>query len=109
MTKVSLNMSKPSSEQLKILRRWRISSFWVVLVGYIGYYLCRGNISAALPLLSQHFSYSNSQLGVILTFSELAYAFGKLINGPLADKMGGKKQGGNQEKHAEKRNMVRDD
>ena len=29
------------------LLKWRLSTFWVMLVGYIGYYLCRGNLSAA--------------------------------------------------------------
>lgn len=81
----------PSSSELKTLLKWRRSTFWVLLIGYIGYYLCRGNISAALPLLSSQFGYSNSQLAIILTFSELVYALGKFINGPLADKLGGKR------------------
>lgn len=81
----------PTKHQTTLLSRWRLSTFWVMLVGYIGYYLCRGNISAALPLLSREFHYTNTQLGLILTFSELSYALGKLINGPLADKVGGKK------------------
>lgn len=62
-----------------------------MLIGYIGYYICRGNISVAIPIISQTYGYSNTQLGLILTFSELAYAAGKFINGPLADKVGGKK------------------
>ena len=83
-------MQQPTPDELKTLNQWRRSSFWVVLIGYIGYYLCRGNLSAALPLLSQEFHFSNTELGIILTFSELAYAGGKLINGPLADRLGGK-------------------
>ena len=62
-----------------------------MIIGYIGYYLCRGNISAALPLMSRELQFSNTELGLILTFSELSYGVGKLINGPLADKIGGKK------------------
>jgi sugar phosphate permease len=81
----------PSVEQTKTLTRWRISTFWVMLLGYIGYYLIRGNLPVALPLLSKEFGYSNTELGVILTFSELAYALGKFTTGPLADKIGGKK------------------
>ena len=42
------------------LARWRISTFWVMLVGYVGYYICRGNLSAAFPLLEQEFGYSNT-------------------------------------------------
>ena len=71
--------------------RWRISTFWVCLIGYVGYYLCRGNLSAAFPLLEQEFGYSNTQLGLIASLSEIAYAVGKFINGPLADKVGGRR------------------
>ena len=61
-----------------------------MLIGYIGYYIGRGNIAVAIPLLSRQFGYSNEQLGIILTVSELAYALGKFTTGPLADKIGGK-------------------
>lgn len=78
-------------EQTRLLTRWRVSTFWVMLVGYVGYYLCRGNLSAAFPLLEQEFGYSNTQLGLIASLSEIAYAIGKFINGPLADKIGGRR------------------
>lgn len=81
----------PTTRELVVLQRWRLSTFWVMLVGYIGYYLIRGNLSVALPLISQTFGYTNTQLGTILTFSELAYALGKFTTGPLADQTGGKK------------------
>ena len=73
------------------LQRWRLSTFWVMLLGYVGYYLCRGNLSAAFPLLAQEFGFSNTQLGLIASISEIAYAAGKFINGPLADKIGGRR------------------
>src|SRR4051812_41988693 len=84
-------LREPTREESIRLRSWRTSTFWVMLIGYIGYYLCRGNLAVALPLLSQEFGYSNTQLSVILTFSELAYAVGKFTTGPLADRIGGKK------------------
>ena len=73
------------------LTRWRLSTFWVMLIGYVGYYICRGNLSAALPLLELEFGYSNTQLALIGSLSELAYAAGKFINGPMADRIGGRK------------------
>ena len=82
---------EPTFEQVALLKRWRVSTFWVMLIGYIGYYLIRGNLPVAMPLLSQAFGYSNTQLGYILTFSELCYALGKFTTGPLADQIGGKK------------------
>lgn len=73
------------------LLRWRTSTFLVAIIGYIGYYICRANLSAAFPLMSSHFGYSNAELGLIALYSEMSYAVGKLINGPLGDKVGGKK------------------
>lgn len=84
-------MRTPTKSELLSLNRWRVSTFWVMLVGYIGYYLCRGNLAVAIPLLSDAFHYSNTQFGIVMTFSELAYALGKFTTGPLADKIGGKK------------------
>ena len=78
------------SVELKRLARWRVSTFWVMLLGYIGYYLCRGNLSAALPLLSETFGYTKTELGAIGGWATLAYAIGKFINGPLGDKIGGR-------------------
>ncbi|MBL4820452.1 MAG: MFS transporter [Gammaproteobacteria bacterium] len=80
-----------SPEDSRRLDRWRVSTFWVMLVGYVGYYLCRGNLSAAFPLLEQEFGFSNTQLGLIASLSEIAYAVGKFINGPMADKIGGRR------------------
>lgn len=87
----STNLRAPTPTELITLNKWRKSTFWVCLVGYIGYYLCRKNLSAAFPLMSEEFNFSNSQLGLIALYSEIAYAIGKLINGPLGDKVGGRK------------------
>ncbi len=86
----NVQLIEPTSEQRRRLERWRISTFWVMLVGYIGYYIGRGNLSVAMPLLSDEFHYSNEQLGIILTISEVAYAVGKFTTGPLADRIGGR-------------------
>lgn len=80
-----------SAKDLKRLKMWRWSTFFVMLFGYVGYYMVRKNFSASFPLLEKTFGYTNTQLGFIAASSELAYALGKLINGPLGDKVGGKK------------------
>lgn len=80
-----------SPENLIRLTRWRTSTFFVMLFGYIGYYLCRVNLPNAFPLLSENFGLTNAELGLIITYSELTYSAGKFINGPLADKIGGKR------------------
>ncbi len=85
------SLRSPNKSELTSLTYWRLSTFWVCLLGYIGYYICRKNLSVAVPLLSENFGFSNSQLGLIALYSEMAYALGKFINGPLGDKIGGKK------------------
>ena len=90
-TTMNAVLVQPSPAQTELLKKWRISTFWVMLIGYIGYYLVRGNLPVALPLLSKEFGYTNTQLGYILTFSELCYALGKFTTGPIADQIGGKK------------------
>jgi sugar phosphate permease len=80
-----------SSTDLLLLKRWRVSTLLVTIIGYIGYYICRANLSAAFPLMSEAFHFTNSELGLIALYSEIAYATGKFINGPLGDRLGGKK------------------
>jgi sugar phosphate permease len=76
--------------EAKKLNFWRVSTFWVCLIGYMGYYLCRANLPAAFPLLNEAFHYSNSQLGLIAALSEASYALGKFTMGPYADRSGGR-------------------
>ncbi len=73
------------------LQRWRISTFFVMLIGYVGYYIVRQNLSVAFKPMEIALGYTNTELGMIAGISELAYAVGKFINGPLADKVGGRK------------------
>ena len=80
-----------SKQDLDRLRWWQKSTFLVMLFGYVGYYICRKNLSAAFPLMNQSFGYTNEQLGLIAAWSEIAYAIGKFINGPLGDRLGGRK------------------
>jgi sugar phosphate permease len=85
------SLIEPTPDQLASLKRWRVSTFWVMLIGYIGYYMCRKNLSAAFPLLEDAFGYTNAQLGLIALYSEIAYAVGKFVNGPLGDRVGGRR------------------
>lgn len=80
-----------TDEQIKRLTLWRNSTFLVMLFGYVGYYLIRQNLAAAFPLMEKEFNYTNEQLGMIAATSEIAYAIGKFINGPLGDRLGGRR------------------
>ena len=67
---------------------------WAVVavlgIGYIGVYLCRKNLSVAVPLLQQDFGASKADVGVIASVGTFAYAAGKLLNGVLVDRVGGR-------------------
>jgi MFS transporter, OPA family, glycerol-3-phosphate transporter len=58
---------------------------------YTSFYLCRYNLSIANKSISDEFGFSKGDMGWIITTAMLAYAFGQIINGLLADKLGGKR------------------
>lgn len=58
---------------------------------YTCFYMCRYNLSMANKPLSQEFGFSRAQVGTIITTALLAYACGQIINGLLADRIGGKR------------------
>lgn len=62
----------------------------VLVVGYIGVYLCRRNFGVAVPLLRETFDLSREDIGRIASYSTLAYTFGKFAFGPLIDRVGGR-------------------
>ncbi len=63
----------------------------LLLVGYAAFYLCRANVEPALNLLAIEHGWDNEELGVVLGVALAAYAVGKLVLGPLADVLGGKR------------------
>ena len=64
---------------------------FALAAGYIGIYLCRKNLAVAVPMLQQSFGASKQQIGIVASLGTLAYAAGKVINGPLVDRMGGRR------------------
>jgi OPA family glycerol-3-phosphate transporter-like MFS transporter len=69
----------------------------LMVVGYSGYYLCRSNLSVALPLIVDDVSSRGGTaaaaklaLGAIVSAGILAYAIGKPFAGTLADFLGGR-------------------
>ena len=58
---------------------------------YTSYYMCRYNFSIANKSISEEFNFSRAEMGQIITTSLLAYACGQIINGLLADRLGGKR------------------
>jgi OPA family glycerol-3-phosphate transporter-like MFS transporter len=79
-------------------RSWRVLTVSLLVVGYSGYYLCRSDLSVALPLLIEEMGRrgipapdATVHLGSIASLGVLAYAIGKFPSGWLADFLGGRR------------------
>ncbi len=87
-------IDSPSKHETPHLRFWQRITIALLLVGYAGYYLCRSDLSVATPLLIKAFGsqgLDKAALGGIISLGTLAYAFGKFVNGSVADHLGGRK------------------
>jgi OPA family glycerol-3-phosphate transporter-like MFS transporter len=77
---------------------WQGSTVALMALGYAGYYLCRSDLSVAMPLLIQELARhgvpatdAKVQLGSVASLGVLAYALGKFPSGWLADRLGGRR------------------
>src|SRR5690242_17874218 len=68
---------------------WRVVV--ALIVSYIGIYLCRKNLSVAVPLLQTAFGATKARVGAIASVGTLTYAVGKVVNGPIVDRLGGRR------------------
>jgi sugar phosphate permease len=59
-------------------RGWRV--VLVLALGYVGVYLCRKNLSVAVPLLQQAFGATKAEVGTVASVGTVAYAIGKMVN-----------------------------
>lgn len=80
------------AERLTPAFRRRRAQNWVFLgLMYGFFYMGRYNFSAVSAYLAQTFGWSNAQLGTVISAGTIVYAFSVFMNGPLADKIGGKR------------------
>jgi len=82
----------------RALRARQASTVALLTIGYAGYYLCRSNLSVALPqLIDEVAAHGGStddariRLGTLASFGVFAYALGKLCLGGTADLLGGRR------------------
>lgn len=75
----------------ELLKYWRKRVFISVWITYGTFYLCRVNISIAIPGIMKEFGYSKTVMGGILTCLFITYAVGQFINGQLGDKFGARR------------------
>jgi MFS transporter, OPA family, glycerol-3-phosphate transporter len=69
-------------------RSFQLLSF--VIIAYMGVYLCRKNLSVAIPMIQKSFGVNKAKTGDIISYSAAAYAVGKFLFGPIIDKFGGR-------------------
>src|SRR5262245_51192534 len=75
-------------------RRWQAVTAATLLVGYVGYYICRSDLVVATPLLFSDlalFGIDKKVLGLVVSLGVLAYAVGKVVNGVIGDLFGGRR------------------
>lgn len=70
----------------KVYPKMRLRIFLSCFFAYLVFYLCRKNISVALPAMGAALDYSNTQLGIIGSTLYGTYSIGKFTNGVLADR-----------------------
>lgn len=80
----SLSIARPH------FARSQRATFFALLVGYMGYYLCRQNFSAAFEPMKGALGIDAETFGAISSAGTLIYAFGKITTGSLADARGGR-------------------
>ncbi len=75
----------------KTYAKWRMNIFLSMFLGYIVFYMCRKNISVALPAIQEDLNFTNTELGLLGSSLYATYAIGKFINGIIADNTNAKR------------------
>src|SRR6516164_8600833 len=80
------------------LARWQWLTVGLLVVGYAGYYLCRSNLSATMPSITEDLmargmtaAEVKNRLGWAVSLGTIGYAFGKFAAGTLTDFLGGRR------------------
>lgn len=72
--------------------QWRRNFNWIILgLLYALFYMSRYNFAATMGPLSQMFGWTNTDLGRFEFVMPLVYGLSVVFNGPLTDRIGGKK------------------
>ena len=81
------------------LKGWQGLTVGLMVVGYAGFYLCRSNLSATMPLIIDDLAQRGMDRGRghvalgrwVVTLGTIAYALGKFAAGSLTDLLGGRR------------------
>lgn len=67
---------------------YRVRVFAVTWLAYAGFYFCRKNFSAAMPLLKEELNFSDIDLSNLIFVYSLTYMLGQFVGGVLSDRHG---------------------
>ncbi|QDU12042.1 MFS transporter [Gimesia aquarii] len=70
-------------------KKWQRMTLLSLFLGYVGYYICRSNLAVATPLLLKE-GFTKIEMGTVASAGIILYTVGKIINGYLADFLGGR-------------------
>src|SRR5512144_1095802 len=85
-----INISDRPVHNVEFRRRRALN--WLTLgTTYAAMYMARYNLSFANKSLSDTFGWDKTQIGTIISVMLTIYGFSALFNGPIADRIGGRK------------------
>ncbi len=91
-TLTEYNPSKMKNDEiLNAWKSWQVRIFITIWFTYGSFYLCRANMSFALPGLIEEFGFSKTALGLLGTALFVMYSLGQFINGQLGDRYGARR------------------
>ncbi len=90
-TSASSSAARPAAFAAPEFQRRRTVNWLVLGLLYAGFYMTRYNFAATMSELAGTFGWTNTQLGVFETMMPLVYGLSVVLNGPLADRFGGRK------------------
>ena len=88
-----------AGERSARLKGWQGLTVGLMVVGYAGYYLCRSNLSATMPLIIDDLAQGGTDADAakialgrwVVMLGTIAYALGKFAAGGLTDLLGGRR------------------
>jgi OPA family glycerol-3-phosphate transporter-like MFS transporter len=72
-------------------RRRRVINWLTLGLTYAAMYMGRYNLSFANAALSKEYGWDKTQIGAIISAALMIYGFSAIFNGPIADKIGGRR------------------
>jgi sugar phosphate permease len=80
-----------NDEIMSAWKSWQVRTFITIWFTYGSFYLCRANMSFAIPGIAAEFGFSKTLLGLLGTSLFIMYSLGQFVNGQLGDKFGARK------------------